>query len=75
MNAVRTALPSSSIAMMVGCLGALVVEAADDLLGLGGAELQRASLFDHLVVLLGDQVLELPITTHRDRVPGNHRRA
>lgn len=33
-----------------------VVEAAQDLLGLGGAQLQRSRVLDHLVGLLGDQV-------------------
>lgn len=31
-------------------------EAAQDLLGLGGAQLQRGGELDHLVVLLGDQL-------------------
>jgi hypothetical protein len=37
-------------------LGAFGGGATQDLLGLGGAQLQRPRVFDHLVVLLGDQV-------------------
>ena len=39
-----------------GVLGAAAGEAAQDLLGLGGAQPQRGGVLDHLVVLLGDQV-------------------
>jgi len=42
----------------------LAGESAQDLLGLGGTELQRPRALDHLVVLLGDQI---PV----DR-PGEH---
>ncbi len=43
-------------------------EAAQDLLGLGGAQLQRGGELDHLVVLLGDQLPPDRACQHRREV-------
>lgn len=67
MKIVRVARPSSSRCLVGGVFGAAAREAAQDLLGLGGAELQRGGVLDELVVLLSDEV---PV----DRPPGDHRR-
>ena len=56
MNAVRTAAAEFLDRLVGGVLGAAAAESGQDLLGFGGAQLQRPGVLDHLVVLLADEV-------------------